>query len=100
MPATGQARPAPRRSLKPPRAGSEAVRPQTAGARPALLAIKAAHTLVWLSIESCMVYVLYAGLANRTDRRGGGAGARVGFGRLGFSGHGIRRLPPQFFAAL
>ena len=90
MPATGQARPAPRRSLKPPRAGSEAVRPQTAGARPALLAIKAAHTLVWLSIESCMVYVLYAGLANRTDRRAAIAAAVIAAESLVFAANGFR----------
>jgi hypothetical protein len=27
------------------------------------------HTLAWLSIESCMVYVLYDGLIGRSDRR-------------------------------
>jgi hypothetical protein len=89
MPATGQARPAPRRSPKPPRAGSEAVEPQTEGAR-ALLAIKAAHTLVWFSIESCMVYVLYAGLANRTDRRAAVAGAVIASESLVFVANGFR----------
>jgi len=27
------------------------------------------HTLTWLSIESCVMYVLWAGLSRRTDRR-------------------------------
>jgi hypothetical protein len=90
MPATGQARPAPRRSPKPPRAGPEAVEPQTAGVTPALLAIKAAHTLVWFSIESCMVYVLYAGLANRTDRRAAVAGAVIASESLVFAANGFR----------
>ena len=58
-------------------AGSAAVEPQSAGTRPALLAIKAAHTLVWFSIESCMVYMLYAELANRTDRRAAIAAAVI-----------------------
>ena len=43
----------------------------------ALTFIKATHTLAWLSIESCMAYVLYAGAAKRTDRRGALAGAVV-----------------------
>ena len=33
-----------------------------------LVAIKAIHTLAWFSIESCMVYLLYAGFAKRSDR--------------------------------
>jgi hypothetical protein len=90
MPATGQARPAPRRSPKPPRAASEAAEPQTEGARPVLLAIKAAHTLVWFSIESCVVYVLYAGLANRTDRRAAIAGAVIAGESLVFAANGFR----------
>ncbi len=39
------------------------------GSRAALVAIKLVHTLAWLSIESCMVYVLYTGLNGRSDRR-------------------------------
>lgn len=35
----------------------------------ALTAIKVVHTLAWFSIESCMVYVLLAGLIRRSDRR-------------------------------
>jgi type IV secretory pathway TraG/TraD family ATPase VirD4 len=44
-----------------PRACSEA----------ALRAVKAIHTLAWFSIEACMVYVLFAGFARRSDRRAG-----------------------------
>lgn len=40
-----------------------------------LTLIKAAHTLAWFSIESCMAYVLYAGAARRTGR---GAAALAG----------------------
>lgn len=35
----------------------------------ALIAIKVVHTLVWLSVESCVAYLLYAGFAKRSDRR-------------------------------
>jgi hypothetical protein len=90
MPTTGQAGSAPRRSPMPQRAGSEAVGPQRAAARPALLVIKAAHTLIWFSIESSMVYVLYAGLANRTDRRAAIAGAVIAAESLVFAANGFR----------
>ena len=90
MPATREARPAPRRSMRPKRAGKAAVELQSADARLALLAIKAAHTLVWFSIESCMVYVLYAGLANRTDRRAAVAGAVIAAESLVFAANGFR----------
>ena len=33
-----------------------------------LVLIAAAHTLIWLSIEACVIYVLGAGLAGRSDR--------------------------------
>jgi hypothetical protein len=90
MAATRQAGPAPRRSPRPQRAGSAAVEPQSAGAGPALLAVTAAHTLVWFSIESCMVYVLYAGLANRTDRRAAIAAAVIAAESLVFAANGFR----------
>lgn len=35
----------------------------------ALSAIKLVHTLVWFSVESCMVYVLFAGFTRRSDPR-------------------------------
>jgi hypothetical protein len=37
--------------------------------RTALTAIKLIHTLAWFSIESCMVYVLWAGFTRQSDRR-------------------------------
>ena len=39
--------------------------------------ITAAHTLIWLSIQSCVVCVLGAGLAGRSDRSVAIAGAVV-----------------------
>ncbi|HYA99289.1 MAG TPA: hypothetical protein VED37_03650 [Ktedonobacteraceae bacterium] len=33
-----------------------------------LAAIKTIHTLAWFSIESCMLYLLYAGFTKRSDR--------------------------------
>lgn len=59
--------------------------------RPAVVAaIKTVHTLAWLSIESCVLYVLYTGLAGRTDRRVGMAGAIVAGETLVFAGNGCR----------
>ena len=50
----------------------------TAAPRPTLVVvIKAVHTLAWLSIESCVVYVLHAVWVGRTDRRVGLAAAVV-----------------------
>lgn len=37
--------------------------------RATLAMVKAVHTLAWFSIEACMVYVLYAGFAGRSDRQ-------------------------------
>jgi hypothetical protein len=56
----------------------------------ALTLIKAAHTLAWFSIESCMAYVLYAGAARRTDRRTALAGAVVAGESLIFAANGFR----------
>lgn len=61
------------------------MRPQTA-----VRAVKAVHTLAWFSIESCVIYVLYSGLAGRTDRRAGWAAAVVGGESLVFAGNGFR----------
>jgi len=52
--------------------------------------IKAFHTLAWLSIESCVVYVLCAGFARRSDRRVGVAAAVVAGETLVFAGNGFR----------
>jgi Polyketide cyclase / dehydrase and lipid transport len=60
------------------------------GSEAALRAVKAIHTLAWFSIEACMVYVLYAGFAGRSDRRAGMAAAVVGAECLIFAGNGFR----------
>lgn len=56
----------------------------------AVTAIKVVHTLAWLSIESCVVYVLYVGFAGRTDKRVGIAAAVVAGESLVFAGNGFR----------
>jgi hypothetical protein len=48
------------------------------------------HTLAWFSIESCMMYVLYAGLARRSDRRAAVAGGVVAGESLIFAANGYR----------
>lgn len=60
------------------------------GSEAALRAVKAVHTLAWFSIEACMVYVLYAGFARRSDRRAGIAAAVVAAESLIFAGNGFR----------
>lgn len=54
-----------------------------------LVAIKAIHTLAWFSIESCMVYLLYAGFAKRSDRRAAVAAVVVGGESLIFALNGF-----------
>jgi hypothetical protein len=70
----------PRPSQEAPAAGSDA----------ALRAVKAIHTLAWFSIEACMIYVLYAGFARRSDRRASLAAAVVAAESLTFAGNGFR----------
>jgi hypothetical protein len=55
-----------------------------------IAAIKAIHTLIWFSIEACMVYLLYAGFARRSDRRAAVAAAVVGGECLIFATSGFR----------
>jgi hypothetical protein len=55
----------------------------------AVAAVKAVHTLAWASIESCVVYVLVAGLLGRTDRRVVGAAAVVAGEGLVFAANGF-----------
>jgi hypothetical protein len=55
-----------------------------------LVAIKAVHTLAWFSIESCMVYLLYAGFVKRSDRRTALAAAVVGGESLIYAANGFR----------
>lgn len=63
---------------------------QPVRAKPALVAVKVVHTLAWFSIECCMVYLLYAGFADRTDRRAAVAAAVVGGETLIFAANGFR----------
>jgi hypothetical protein len=65
-----------------------AERAQGSGA--ALTAIKLVHTLAWFSIESCMVYVLWAGLRWRSDRRAAIAAGVVASESLVFVANGFR----------
>ena len=55
-----------------------------------LTLIRGGHTLGWFSIEACMVYVLYAGFAGRTDRRVAAASAVVAGETLVFAANGFR----------
>jgi hypothetical protein len=43
----------------------------------AIVAIKVVHTVAWLSIEACLLYMLYTGVVRRSDRRAGIAAAVV-----------------------
>jgi hypothetical protein len=56
----------------------------------ALKVIKLVHTLAWFSIESCMVYVLWAGFTRQSDRRAGIAAAVVAGESLVFAANGFR----------
>jgi len=58
--------------------------------RALLAAIKAIHTLAWFSIESCMMYLLYAGFARRSDRRAALAAVVVGGESMIFVANGFR----------
>jgi hypothetical protein len=53
-------------------------------------AIKAVHTLAWVWVESCALYVLYAGFAGRSDKRVSIAGAVVVGETLVFAANGFR----------
>ena len=65
-------------------------RPKPQGSSGALTAIKLGHTLAWFSIESCMVYVLYAGLIDHSDRRTAIAGGVVAAESLIFAANRCR----------
>jgi len=54
-----------------------------------LKAVKTVHTLAWFSIEAAMVYVLYAGIRGRSDRKAGVAGAVVFAETAIFAGNGF-----------
>jgi hypothetical protein len=89
MPTTSTRRPPPWSPWRPRPDGTSPAR--AARPRPAVVtAIKTVHTLAWLSIESCVLYVLYAGLVGRTGKRVGIAGAIVAGETLVFAGNGFR----------
>jgi hypothetical protein len=54
-----------------------------------LFAVKAVHSLVWLFVESSMVYIVVAGLRNRTDRRVAIASGIVAAESLVFAANGF-----------
>ncbi len=70
--------------------GSDSLRQEPLPQQAALVAIKIVHTLAWFSIESCMAYLLYAGLARRSDRRAAIAAAVVTGESLIFVGNRLR----------
>ena len=55
-----------------------------------LTAVKLIHTLVWFSIESCMVYVLWAGFRRQSGRRAAIAAGVVATESLIFAANGFR----------
>ena len=74
-------------------------RPQALAAQPrpdAVAAIKTVHTLAWASIEACVLYVLHAGFAGRTDKRVGIAPVQVQ--ALTYERHTVR-LVREFYQA-
>ena len=56
----------------------------------AAAAIKATHTLIWLSIEASMAYLLYTGFTRRSDRRAAIAAGVVAGESLIFVADGFR----------
>lgn len=54
-----------------------------------LKAVKSFHTVAWFTIEACMVYVLYAGVRGRTDRKVGLAAGVVTAETLVFAANGF-----------
>ena len=62
-----------------------------ARSRPALVAaVKVVHTAAWLSIESCVAYVIRAGFAGRSNRRVAAAATVVAGETLIFVASGFR----------
>ena len=54
-----------------------------------LKAVKAVHTLAWFTIEAAVVYVLYAGIRGRSDRRAAIAGTVIFAETAVFVGNGF-----------
>jgi len=58
--------------------------------RAPLAAVKLVHTLAWFSIESCMMYVLWAGFRRQSDRHAAIAAGVVATESLIFAANGFR----------
>lgn len=58
--------------------------------RAALTTVKLVHTFIWFSIESCVLYVLWAGLRRQSGRRAASAAAVVASESLIFTANGFR----------
>jgi hypothetical protein len=72
-------------------AGSESrVSSTSVSVRPALVALKVVHTLIWFSVEASMMYVLYKGVRGQSDRRAATAGAIVAGETAVFLANGAR----------
>lgn len=56
----------------------------------AIKVTKAVHTLAWFSIESCVLYLVYAGFAGRSGRRAAIAASVVAGESLVFAANGFR----------
>jgi hypothetical protein len=56
----------------------------------ALIAVKTVHTLAFFSIASCLGYLFYSGVRNRSDLRAGIAAAVVTGEALIYAGNGMR----------
>jgi hypothetical protein len=55
-----------------------------------MVAVKGIHTLVWLSVESCVIYLLVEGFAGRSGRREAVAAGVVAGESLIFAACGFR----------
>jgi len=58
--------------------------------KPALVGLKAVHSLIYFSVEFCVGYLIYAGLKGRKDRRTAIAAAIVIGECIIFLGNGCR----------
>jgi hypothetical protein len=56
----------------------------------AVVGVKTLHTVIWASIETCMLYILAAGFTRRTDRRVAIAAGVVASETLVFAANGFR----------
>jgi hypothetical protein len=63
---------------------------QRSGRDAAIKVTKALHTLAWFSVESCVLYLVYAGFAGRSGRRAAIAAGVVAGEALIFTANGLR----------